>query len=274
MNSQTRIKDILTNFRTVAVVGLSKNPDKASYQVAEYLQRVGFSIVPINPSAEGILGEKAYRTLLEIPNERAREVEIVDIFRPSEEALPIVDQAVELKRKHGRLQVVWMQLGIESDEAAQKARKEGITVVMDKCIMREHGRLFGEKEDAELERIKEKKIKELLQASEKSISAPIKVTDADFEAVVKKHRLILVDCWADWCGPCRMMSPIIDELAGEYDGEIVFAKLNVDENPQTPQRFNIGGIPTLLIFKDGKLVDRLVGASPKLLLENRLKKFL
>ncbi|MCK4498774.1 thioredoxin [Candidatus Bathyarchaeota archaeon] len=140
--------------------------------------------------------------------------------------------------------------------------------------MREHGRLFGEKEDAELERIKEKKIKELLQTSEKSISAPIKVTDADFEAVVKKHRLILVDCWADWCGPCRMMSPIIDELAGEYDGEIVFAKLNVDENPQTPQRFNIGGIPTLLIFKDGKLVDRLVGASPKLLLENRLKKFL
>ena len=70
------------------------------------------------------------------------------------------------------------------------------------------------------------------------------------------------------------MSPIIDELAGEYDGEIVFAKLNVDENPQTPQRFNIGGIPTLLIFKDGKLVDRLVGVSPKLLLENRLKKFL
>ncbi|MCK5631931.1 thioredoxin [Candidatus Bathyarchaeota archaeon] len=140
--------------------------------------------------------------------------------------------------------------------------------------MREHGRLVGEKEDAELERIKEKKIKELLQTSEKSISAPIKVTDADFEAVVKKHRLILVDCWADWCGPCRMMSPIIDELAGEYDGEIVFAKLNVDENPQTPQRFNIGGIPTLLIFKDGKLVDRLVGASPKLLLENRLKKFL
>lgn len=274
MNSQTHIKDILTNFRTVAVVGLSKNPDKASYQVAEYLQRVGFSIVPINPSAEGILGEKAYRTLLEIPNERAREVEIVDIFRPSEETLPIVDQAVELKRKHGRLQVVWMQLGIESDEAAQKARKEGITVVMDKCIMREHGRLVGEKEDAELERIKEKKIKELLQTSEKSISAPIKVTDADFEAVVKKHRLILVDCWADWCGPCRMMSPIIDELAGEYDGEIVFAKLNVDENPQTPQRFNIGGIPTLLIFKDGKLVDRLVGASPKLLLENRLKKFL
>ncbi|UCD97253.1 MAG: thioredoxin [Candidatus Bathyarchaeota archaeon] len=106
------------------------------------------------------------------------------------------------------------------------------------------------------------------------MAEPIKVTDADFDATIKRHKVILVDCWADWCGPCRMMSPIIDELAKDYAGEVAFAKLNVDENPQTPQHFNISGIPTLLIFKDGRLVDRLVGATPKLLLENRLKKFL
>jgi thioredoxin len=274
MSHQLPIQEILSNLRTVAVVGLSKNQEKASYQVAEYLQKAGFNIVPINPSADKILSEKSYKSLQEIPNERAQTVEIVDIFRPSEEALAIVEYAVELKRRHGRLSVVWMQLGIVNEVAAQKARKEGITVIMDKCMMREHGRLFGEKEDVELKRIKERKIKEMLQNAEKPTSVPIKVTDADFEANIKKHKVILVDCWADWCGPCRMMSPIIDELAKEYAGEVVFAKLNVDENPRTPQHFNISGIPTLLIFKDGKLVDRLVGATPKLLLENRVKKFL
>ncbi len=74
---------------------------------------------------------------------------------------------------------------------------------------------------------------------------------------------MLVDFWAPWCGPCRMLSPIVEELSGEYDGRIVFAKMNTDECPETPGKFGIMSIPSLLLFKDGELVDRTVGARPR-----------
>jgi len=137
------LKEILTKYKTVAIVGLSRDPSKDSYRVAEYLKKHGFHIVPINPFADKVLGEKSYKSLLEMPAEVQKTLEIVDIFRPSAEVLPIVEQAVQLKKLHDALYVVWMQLGIINKQAAEKARKAGLTVVMDKCMMQQHRRLFG-----------------------------------------------------------------------------------------------------------------------------------
>jgi thioredoxin 1 len=271
---QTDIRRILKHYKTVAVVGLSRDPEKASHQVAEYLQTQGYRIVPVNPGADRLLGQRSYKTLLDIPAETQKTIEVVDIFRPSEDVPSIVDQAVQLKQQHGTLRVVWMQLGIVNEQAAQKAQKEGLTVVMDKCMMMEHDRLLGEKKDSELEKIRAKKMQEMKKTagSGEKVSAPITVTDATFDQTVKKYPLIVVDCWAEWCGPCRMMSPVIEELAKEHAGEVVFGKLNVDENPETATKFSIMGIPTLLIMKHGAEVDRMVGVAPKLMIENKLKK--
>ena len=133
-------------------------------------------------------------------------------------------------------------------------------------------------EDKELERIRRKKLEELMRrraaASSPPVSGPVKVTDSNFNRVIKSSPLVVIDCWAPWCAPCRMMAPIIDELAKEYAGKILFGKLNVDENPRTPIQFQIMSIPTLLVFKDGSLVDRIIGAMPKRLLEQRLAKYL
>lgn len=100
---------------------------------------------------------------------------------------------------------------------------------------------------------------------------PLHVTDATFQKDVLESDLpVLVDFWAPWCGPCRMVSPIIEELAADYDGRAVIAKVNTDENGETPGRFGIMGIPTLIIFKDGKEVERMVGARPKKAIAERL----
>ena len=98
------------------------------------------------------------------------------------------------------------------------------------------------------------------------------VTDADFESEVEKHDgLTVVDFWATWCGPCRMIAPILDQLAVEYQGKVKVTKLDVDSNIKTASRFNVRSIPTILFFKDGKLVDQVVGAVPKPTLENKFK---
>ena len=98
------------------------------------------------------------------------------------------------------------------------------------------------------------------------------MTDSSFDSFVKQHPLILVDFWAPWCGPCRIVAPVIESLAKEYAGKVVFGKLNTDENPATSGRFNIMAIPTILILKNGKLVDQVVGAVPKARLEETLRK--
>ena len=130
----------------------------------------------------------------------------------------------------------------------------------------------------ELEEIRRKKMEELKKKYinggqkmvENKLSSPLTITDADIEEVVKKYDTIVVDCWAPWCGPCRMVGPVIEELAKEMQGKVVFGKLNVDENPATSMKHRIMSIPTLLIFKNGNLVDRLIGAYPKEELKKRL----
>ena len=104
-------------------------------------------------------------------------------------------------------------------------------------------------------------------------SKPVVVTDQTFEREVMqtKGRPVLVDCWAPWCGPCRMIAPVLDQLAAESQGRYRIVKLNVDENPQTASRFQIASIPTLLIFRDGQLIDRLIGVQPKQAIAERLQ---
>ena len=106
-----------------------------------------------------------------------------------------------------------------------------------------------------------------------SDSKPLVITDQTFEREVlqTKGQPVLVDCWAPWCGPCRIIGPVMDQLAAESQGRYRVAKLNVDENPQTASRFQIASIPTMLIFKDGKLVDRLIGVQPKQAIAERLQ---
>ena len=104
---------------------------------------------------------------------------------------------------------------------------------------------------------------------------PIHVTDADFdEIVMKADKLAIVDLWAEWCSPCHLIAPIIEDLAAEYDGRVVVAKLDVDHNPNTPARFGIMGIPTVLFIKNGREVDRIVGAQSYVAFANKVEKWL
>lgn len=107
------------------------------------------------------------------------------------------------------------------------------------------------------------------------MSQPIHVTDDSFEAEVKNSDIpVLVDFWAPWCGPCKMIAPILDEIAGEYDGKVKIAKVDVDSNPKTPASFSIMSIPALLFFKNGEIVDQVIGAVPKAQLMSKIDSIL
>jgi uncharacterized protein len=125
------ILDILAKYKTIAVVGLSSNPGRPSYGVTEYMQASGYHIIPVNPNETDVLGEPSYASLDEVP----QKIEIVDVFRRPEEVPPVVDAAIRVGAK-----VVWMQLGVGNDSAAEKARSAGLTVVMDACMLVEHKR--------------------------------------------------------------------------------------------------------------------------------------
>jgi predicted CoA-binding protein len=133
MYSDDKIKRILKENKTIAVVGCSRNPQKAAHTVPKYMKEHGYKIIPVNPFADQILEEKVHKSLSEI----TESIDIVNIFRPSEQCLEVVKEAVNLKPK-----VVWMQLGIKNEEAAQLAEKNGIEVIMDRCILLEHKNLI------------------------------------------------------------------------------------------------------------------------------------
>jgi thioredoxin 1 len=120
---------------------------------------------------------------------------------------------------------------------------------------------FISAEEDELKRIRERKLRELLRGKEKkSLSGQvIHITDSNFNEIINKNQLVLVDFFADWCMPCRMMAPVVEELAKEYAGKVLVGKINVDENPATADRFQVYSIPTLIILKAGVEVDRIVG---------------
>jgi len=132
----------------------------------------------------------------------------------------------------------------------------------------------------ELEILRRKKLEELQQKFSKGDNVPeypdkpIHVTDKDLDTVVSKYNLVVVDCWAEWCAPCLMIAPAIEEMAKEMKGKVVFAKLNVDENQLTAMKYQIMSIPTLMVFKNGKLVDRIIGAMPKPMLKAKLSPYL
>jgi thioredoxin 1 len=128
----------------------------------------------------------------------------------------------------------------------------------------------------ELETIRTKKMEELSMSdtSEDWPDSPVKVTDSEFQDFIKKYPFVVLDCWAPWCGPCRMVGPVIEELAKDYKGKIVFGKLNTDENQTTAALHGIMSIPTLLFFKNGEPVDKVVGALPRQALEPKLKEHL
>jgi len=136
-------------------------------------------------------------------------------------------------------------------------------------------------EDKELERIRRAKLQGMMENKSETYeketmvsNKPIEVMDATLTEIIQNHSLVVVDCWAPWCGPCYMVAPVIEELARDYAGKILFGKLNVDENREVSMQYDIMGIPTLLVFKNGKLVDRIVGAMPRQMLEPKITQYL
>jgi predicted CoA-binding protein len=128
------IYELLSRARTIAVVGLSDSPQRPSHRVALYMQSQGYSIIPVNPQITEALGEKAYPSLLEVPEK----IDIVDVFRRPEYVDEIVEQAIQLK-----VPAIWLQEGVINERAAEKARQAGMFVVMDRCVLKEHRARFG-----------------------------------------------------------------------------------------------------------------------------------
>ena len=138
--------------------------------------------------------------------------------------------------------------------------------------------MVASNEDMEIQAIRERKLVEMMQRARaqletaaKNDGKPILLSDASFSSEISKYPLMVVDFWAAWCGPCRMVAPIIEQLAKEYAGRVAFGKLNVDENPLTSNEFEVQSIPTLLIFRNGEAVDEIIGAVPKYQIESKIK---
>ena len=136
MNNDQMMKDILLSAKTIASVGLSSNTGKESYWIVKYLKDQGYRMIPVNPTADQILDEKAYPDLESIPEK----IDVVQVFRKPEDVPPVVEDAIKVGAK-----VVWMQEGIVNEEAAQRAREAGLQVIMDACMRATHRRLIGEK---------------------------------------------------------------------------------------------------------------------------------
>ena len=132
-------------------------------------------------------------------------------------------------------------------------------------------------DDHELERLKLRKLKELMSRGHvtgEKLDKPLHVDEGEFDEIVGRYPLVVVDFWAEWCGPCRMIAPIIDELAREYAGRVVFVKVDVDRNRRLAMKYGIMSIPTLMIFKDGKPVDMIIGFQPKPAIKEIINQYL
>ncbi len=138
---EPNIHDILKEAKTVAIIGCSKNKYRTSYHIASYLQEQGFTIIPIHPDYDEVLGEQAYDSILEIPGDVA--IDIVDIFRDSTHTAEMVEEIIEWSSKTGQQPVIWTQLGVSSKEAREKADKGGLPYVEEKCLMVEHKRVMS-----------------------------------------------------------------------------------------------------------------------------------
>jgi uncharacterized protein len=134
--------DVMREYKIIAVVGASKNPEKEANSVPAYLQEHGYTVVPVNPTADVVNGLKAYPSLNDIPLDLAKTVEVVDVFRPSEELPQVARQVIEMKKRSGRPFVFWAQLGLENEEAKMMLSEAKINYVMDKCMRVEH-RIMG-----------------------------------------------------------------------------------------------------------------------------------
>jgi predicted CoA-binding protein len=134
MNNDQTMKEILRSAKTIASFGLSSNPEKESYGVAQYLMNQGYRVIPVNPTADEILGEKSYPDLESVPEK----IDVVQVFRKPEDVPPVVEGAIKVGAK-----VVWMQEGITNEQAAEKARAAGLQVIMDACMRETHKRLIG-----------------------------------------------------------------------------------------------------------------------------------
>ncbi len=134
-HSDEEIKEILSKYKNVAVVGMSREEGKDSHEIPKYLIQKGFNVIPVNPNADEILGRKAYKSISDVQET----VDIVDIFRPSDKVLPVVQAAISKNSK-----VIWMQEGISNDEARKLAESNGIIVIFNRCMMKEHIRLLGD----------------------------------------------------------------------------------------------------------------------------------
>lgn len=125
---------------------------------------------------------------------------------------------------------------------------------------------------SELDEIRKKIMRDILKEKKDVIDKPITLTDKNFDEIIKKYSMVVVDFWAPWCGPCKFFSPIFEEVAREMKGKVIFGKVNTDENEKLCERFGIMSIPTILIFKNGEIVDRNIGAMPADMLREWIEK--
>lgn len=135
---------------------------------------------------------------------------------------------------------------------------------------------MSEDVDEELDRLKKEKMEELMAEGEgqEHPESPLRLTDSNFQETIEKYPFVVVDFWAEWCSPCKAMEPVIEQFASEFSGRAVFGKMNVDQNQRTPGKFGIAGIPTLLFFKNGELVDKKVGLARGPELKQKIEKHL
>ncbi|MFP4002040.1 MAG: thioredoxin [Thermoplasmata archaeon] len=133
-----------------------------------------------------------------------------------------------------------------------------------------------ETKDEDVEKIKEEMVDKMMNEKESKQfpEEPIEVTDSEFKETIEEYPLVLVDFWAAWCGPCKMMEPVMEELAEEYQGDVVIGKMNVDKNQTVPSQYQVSSIPTMVLFKDGEAVDRMIGARGKEQLGQKLEQYI